>query len=74
MPVIGLRWPSVWWRLCAASSRPPTDSGVTLEVAAIKNLQKIFDRWPRERRYPPAFDEDKDAEEQLPRVIGDRRL
>jgi NTP pyrophosphatase (non-canonical NTP hydrolase) len=46
-----------------------TDSGVTLEGAAIKNLQKIFDRWPRERRYPPAFDEDKDAEEQLPRTM-----
>ena len=46
-----------------------TDSGVTLEGAAIKNLQKIFDRWPRERRYPPAFDEGKDAEEQLPRTM-----
>ncbi|ARR52642.1 pyrophosphatase [Rhizorhabdus wittichii DC-6] len=46
-----------------------TDSGVTLEGAAIKNLQKIFDRWPRERQYPAAFDEDKDAEEQLPRTM-----
>lgn len=46
-----------------------TDSGVTLEGAAIKNLQKIFDRWPRERNYPAAFDEGKDAEEQLPRAM-----
>lgn len=46
-----------------------TDSGVTLEGAAIKNLQKIFDRWPRERLYPAAFDEGKDAEEQLPRTM-----
>jgi NTP pyrophosphatase (non-canonical NTP hydrolase) len=46
-----------------------TDSGVTLEGAAIKNLQKIFDRWPRERQYPPAFDESNDAEEQLPRTM-----
>lgn len=46
-----------------------TDSGVTLEGAAIKNLQKIFDRWPRERQYPSAFDEDNDAEEQLPRTM-----
>lgn len=46
-----------------------THSGVTLEGAAIKNLQKIFDRWPRERQYPPAFDEGKDAEEQLPRTM-----
>jgi NTP pyrophosphatase (non-canonical NTP hydrolase) len=46
-----------------------TDSGVTLEGAAIKNLQKIFDRWPRERQYPPAFDDGNDAEEQLPRTM-----
>lgn len=46
-----------------------TNSGVTLEGAAIKNLQKIFDRWPRERHYPPGFDEGKDAEEQLPRTM-----
>jgi NTP pyrophosphatase (non-canonical NTP hydrolase) len=46
-----------------------TDSGVTLEGAAIKNLQKIFDRWPRERQYPSAFDENKDAEERLPRTM-----
>lgn len=46
-----------------------TDSGLTLEGAAIKNLQKIFDRWPRERQYPSPFDEDNDAEEQLPRTM-----
>ncbi|MGB3471099.1 MAG: nucleoside triphosphate pyrophosphohydrolase family protein [Erythrobacter sp.] len=45
------------------------DSGVTLEIAAFKNLQKIFDRWPRERTYPPPFDDGKDAEEQLPRMM-----
>lgn len=45
------------------------DSGVTLEIAAFKNLQKIFDRWPRERNYPPPFDDGRDAEEQLPRKM-----
>jgi len=45
------------------------DAGVTLEIAAIKNLHKIFDRWPRERNYPPAFDADMDIEEQLPRRL-----
>lgn len=45
------------------------DSGVTLEGAALKNLQKIFDRWPRERIYPPPSDEGMDAEEQLPRKM-----
>ena len=49
--------------------RASTDSGITIEGAAIKNLKKIFDRWPRERIYPPAFDADKDAEEQLPRSM-----
>ena len=43
------------------------DAGVTLEIAAVKNLHKIFDRWPREHIYPPAFDVDMDIEEQLPR-------
>ena len=45
------------------------DSGVTLEIAAFKNLQKIFDRWPRERIYPSPFDDGRDAEEQLPRMM-----
>lgn len=45
------------------------DLGVTLEIAAFKNLQKIFDRWPRERDYPPPFDDGNDAEEQLPRKM-----
>lgn len=43
------------------------ESGVTLEGAAVKNLHKIFDRWPRDRTYPPAFDSGKDVEERLPR-------
>ncbi|MFC3714330.1 pyrophosphatase [Sphingoaurantiacus capsulatus] len=56
---------SIMRRLIQAS----TDSGIAMEGAAIKNLQKIFDRWPRERSYPEAFDADKDAEEQLPRAM-----
>lgn len=43
------------------------ESGVTLEVAAVKNLHKIFDRWPRVRTYPELFDEGRDHEELLPR-------
>lgn len=46
-----------------------TESGVPLEIAALKNLQKIFDRWPRERLYPPPLDEGCDPEEQLPRKM-----
>jgi NTP pyrophosphatase (non-canonical NTP hydrolase) len=46
-----------------------TDAGVTLEAAAIKNLSKIFDRWPRERTYPARLDEAAEAEEQLPRDL-----
>lgn len=47
--------------------RAADESGVTLEVAAIKNLHKIFDRWPLKRIYPELFDEGRDHEEQLPR-------
>ena len=43
------------------------ESGVTMEAAAVKNLHKIFDLWPREHIYPAAFGADMDPEEQLPR-------
>ena len=43
------------------------EAGVTLEEAAAANLQKIFDRWPQHRVYPPPFDADFPPEEQLPR-------
>lgn len=42
------------------------EAGVTLEAAAVKNLNKIFDRWPPERIYPAPLDETAEAEEQLP--------
>lgn len=45
------------------------ESGVTMEAAAVKNLHKIFDRWPRERVYPAFFDGEMDHEEQLPRKM-----
>ena len=43
------------------------EAGVTLEAAAIKNLAKIDDRWPRERHYPVPLDADAEPEERLPR-------
>lgn len=45
------------------------EAGVTLEAAAVKNLNKIFDRWPRERIYPVLLDADAEPEEQLPRDL-----
>ena len=45
------------------------EAGVTLEAAAIKNLAKIFDRWPRERVYPEPLDSAAEPEEQLPRDL-----
>ncbi len=45
------------------------EAGVTLEAAAVKNLNKIFDRWPRERNYPEPFDAHSEPEEQLPRDL-----
>ncbi|HTV26265.1 MAG TPA: nucleoside triphosphate pyrophosphohydrolase family protein [Xanthobacteraceae bacterium] len=45
------------------------EAGVTLEASAIKNLAKIFDRWPRERIYPDPLDSGAEPEEQLPRTL-----
>jgi NTP pyrophosphatase (non-canonical NTP hydrolase) len=45
------------------------EAGVTLEAAAIKNLTKIFDRWPKDRAYPAPFDEGSDPDERLPRHL-----
>lgn len=45
------------------------EARVTLEAAAIKNLVKIFDRWPKDRTPPPAFDAESDPDEQLPRTL-----
>jgi hypothetical protein len=45
------------------------EAGVTLEAAAVKNLAKIFDRWPRERAYPKPLDFGAQPEERLPRDL-----
>jgi NTP pyrophosphatase (non-canonical NTP hydrolase) len=47
-----------------------TEAGVTLEAAAIKNLSKIFDRWPKERNYPLALDAQAVEQEKLPRTLS----
>ncbi|RYY28724.1 MAG: pyrophosphatase [Sphingomonadales bacterium] len=46
-----------------------TEAGVTLEAAAVKNLHKIFDRWPNKRDFPPPFDDGLLPEETLPRQM-----
>ena len=45
------------------------EAGVTLEAAAVKNLAKIADRWPRERHYPAPLDANAEPEERLPRWL-----
>ena len=45
------------------------EAGVTLEAAAIKNLNKNSDRWPDARVYPAQFDDMCPAGEQLPRNL-----
>jgi hypothetical protein len=45
------------------------EAGVTLEAAAVKNLAKIFDRWPRKRIYPKPLDAPAEPEERLPRDL-----
>lgn len=46
-----------------------SEAGVTVEAAAVKNLAKIFDRWPRERIYPNPLDHEAEPDEQLPRNL-----
>ncbi len=45
------------------------EAGVTLEAAAVKNLAKIDDRWPREHIYPEPLDAKAESEERLPRQL-----
>lgn len=52
-------------RLIQASN----EAGVTLEAAAVKNLAKIFDRWPKSRVFPEPFDSNSDSDERLPRAL-----
>ena len=46
------------------------EAGVTLEAAAVKNLAKIADRWPRARRYPEPLDALAEPAERLPRQLA----
>lgn len=50
--------------------RAADEARTTLEAAAIKNLHKIFDRWPTERTYLAPFDQGSDLDEQLPRHLA----
>ena len=45
-------------------------AGITLDEAARHNIQKISDRWPKERKYPRHFDDDFPKHEQLPRELA----
>jgi NTP pyrophosphatase (non-canonical NTP hydrolase) len=45
------------------------EAGITLETAAIRNLEKAVDRWPIQKSFPPLFDETFPTEEQLPRAL-----
>lgn len=49
--------------------RAATETGVSLEAAAVKNLHKIDDRWPVRREHPALFDAGDDPDEQLPRAM-----
>lgn len=61
--ILARRLVTVMRRLVQAAN----ESGVTIEAAAVKNLHKIFDRWPRDKVYPAPFDATMDPEERLPR-------
>jgi hypothetical protein len=64
-PALAVRLVAIMRTLVQAAN----EAGVTLEAAAVKNLAKIFDRWPRERTYPEPLDAGADPEETLPRYL-----
>jgi NTP pyrophosphatase (non-canonical NTP hydrolase) len=45
-------------------------AGVTLADAAQRNLEKVFDRWPEQKKYPATLDAHDLPYEQLPRNLG----
>lgn len=55
--------------ITATLIRAANEAGVTLEAAAVKNLAKIFDRWPRERIHPEPLDARAEPDERLPRDL-----
>ena len=56
-------------RIAGTLIQAADEAGVTLEAAAVKNLAKIDDRWPRERIYPEPLDANAEHEERLPRQL-----
>jgi NTP pyrophosphatase (non-canonical NTP hydrolase) len=46
-----------------------TEAGVTLELAALQNLKKTFDRWPTDPKPHGLFDDGYSLEERLPRKM-----
>jgi len=42
---------------------------VSLDEAGRRNIVKTQDRWPVEKKFPPLFDENLHADEQLPRLL-----
>jgi len=45
-------------------------TGVTLNEAALRNIEKVAGRWPSERDYGQAYDERCPQEERLPRRLS----
>jgi NTP pyrophosphatase (non-canonical NTP hydrolase) len=43
---------------------------VSLDEAGRRNIVKTQDRWPVEKKFPPLFDENLHADEQLPRLLS----
>lgn len=42
---------------------------VSLDEAGQRNIAKTQDRWPKEQKFPPLFDEGLHVDEQLPRLL-----
>jgi NTP pyrophosphatase (non-canonical NTP hydrolase) len=64
-PALASRLVAIWRTLIQTAN----EAGVTIEAAAVKNLSKIFDRWPRDRSYFEPLDSEAVPEERLPRDL-----
>jgi NTP pyrophosphatase (non-canonical NTP hydrolase) len=62
---LGPHLPAIFALLIQAAN----EAGVTLAQAARENLEKTYERWPTDPKYPPLFDDDCEPEEQLPRSL-----
>lgn len=56
-------------RLFSALISAANDAHISLEAAALRNVEKVLGRWPLKRVHTPLFDDGEDEDERLPRRL-----